>query len=66
MYYYYLYRWTILRELKESNDKKGNEMFLLSLSPLMDELSDQILMETRRKMLELLEEAMSWKRNFHC
>lgn len=40
-------------------------MFLLSLSPLMDKLSDQVLMETRRKMLELLEEAMSWKRNLH-
>jgi len=53
-----------LRELKESSDKKGNELFLLSLSPLMDELSDQILTDTRRKMLELLEEAMSWKRNF--
>lgn len=57
-------RWTILRELKESSDKKGNELFLLSLSPLMDELSDQVLTDTRRKMLELLEEAMSWKRNF--
>ncbi|VVC44844.1 Hypothetical protein CINCED_3A022496 [Cinara cedri] len=57
-------RWTILRDLKESNDKKGNEMFLLSLVPLMDKLSDQVLMETRRNMLELLEKAMSWKRNF--
>lgn len=52
-----------MRELKESNDKKGNEMFLLSLLPLMDELSDQALMETRRNILELLEEAMSWKMN---
>lgn len=40
-------------------------MFLLSLTPLMDELSDRILMETRRKILELLEEAMSWKRNIY-
>lgn len=53
-----------MRELKESHDKKGNELFLLSLSPLMDELSDEVLMETRRKMLELLEEAISWKRDF--
>ncbi|XP_050424070.1 uncharacterized protein LOC126835486 [Adelges cooleyi] len=57
-------RWTILRELKESSDKKGNEMFLLSLVPLMDELPDRVLTETRRKMLQLLEEAVSWKR--HC
>lgn len=55
-----------MRELKESRDKKGNEMFLLSLLPLMDELSDQVLMETRRKMLELLEESISRKRNFDC
>ncbi|XP_050521969.1 uncharacterized protein LOC126894765 [Daktulosphaira vitifoliae] len=55
-------RWTILRELKETNDKKGNEIFLLSLAPLMDELPDHMLTDTRRKILQILEEAISWKR----